>query len=107
MSHDYSLYAGTIAYVYGASPGWIKYWDGITVQEVGKGYDPSLYDGAIAYEAWDGHDWEIRYWDGTTVHEITDNDYPDTDASLYGSIIAWVGRPPGGGDQIFYVDVAE
>jgi hypothetical protein len=41
------------------------------------------------------------------VHEITDNDYVDMNASLHGSIIAWVGRPPGSADQIFYVNVEE
>ncbi len=107
MGRNYSLHAGAIAYEYGASPAMIRYWDGTTVHEVGAGYEPSLYDGTIAYEAWDGQDWEIRYWDGTTVHDITDNDYNDTQASLYGSIIAWVGRPPGSADQIFCVSVAE
>lgn len=106
MAHNYSLYAGTIAYEYGASPAMIKYWDGSTVHDVDQGYNPSLYDGTIAYEVWDG-DWEIRYWDGVTIHEITDNDYNDTQVSLYGTIIAWVGRPPGSADQIFYCDVTE
>ena len=77
------------------------------MHEIGEGYNPSLYNGTIAYEEWDGHDWEIHYWDGTTVHKITDNDYGDTEATLYGSIIAWVGRPPGGDYQIFYVSVAK
>jgi hypothetical protein len=107
MAHNYSLSAGGIAYEYGASPAMIKYWDGATIHDVGQGYEPSLYEGTIAYEVWDGHDWEIRYWDGVTVHDITDNDYNDTQASLYGSIIAWVGRPPGSLDDIFYVDVEE
>ena len=106
MAHNYSLHAGAIAYEYGASPAMIKYWDGATIHEVGNGYEPSLYHGTIAYEVWDG-DWEIRYWDGTTLHDITDNDYNDMQVSLFGTIIAWVGRPPGSADQIFYVDVTE
>jgi hypothetical protein len=104
MGLDYSLFEGSIAYVYGDS---IRYWDGSTTVKVGKGYDPSLYNGTIAYEVWAGNNWEIRYWDGTTVHEITDNDYNDTNPSLYGTIIAWTGRPAGSSDQIFYVDVTE
>ena len=107
VASAFSLYEGNIAYVYGSSPGWIRYWDGSTVQEAARGYDPSLYNGTIAYEVWDGHDWEIHYWDGTTEHEITNNDYMDVDPSLYGSIIAWTGRPPGSADQIFYVDLTE
>ncbi|MCP4573799.1 MAG: hypothetical protein GY838_15680 [bacterium] len=107
MATAYSLYQGTIGYVHGTGPARITYWDGTTVHDVGSGYAPSLYDGAIAYEVWDGHDWEIRYWDGTAIHEITDNDFNDTQASLDGSKIAWVGRPAGGGDQIFWVSVVE
>jgi hypothetical protein len=107
MTIDYSLHAGGLAYEYGNGPTMIKYWDGATVHDVGAGYEPSLYSGTIAYEVFDGHDWEIRYWDGTAVHDITDNDYDDVQSSLYGSTIAWAGRPPGSAYQIFYVDVTE
>jgi hypothetical protein len=107
MITDPSLQAGHLAYEYGANPAIIKYWDGAAIHEVGPGYAPCLYEGTIAYEAWDGYDWEIRYWDGATIHDITDNTYNDTQASMYGSIIAWVGRPPGSFDQIFYVDLEE
>ena len=99
----YFLDDGTIAYETG-NPRRIDYWDGTTAHEVGAGYWPSLDDGRVAYEFFDGHDWEIRYWDGTTVHEITDNDYEDYEPSLSGSLIAWTARPEGP-DQIFYVDV--
>lgn len=105
MTTNYSLHAGKIAFEHWSGPEMIKYWDGTTVHDVGQGYEPSLYDGTVAFEYWDG-DWEIQYWDGTTVHEITDNDYNDTQPSLHGSIIAWVGRPESF-DQIFYVKVAE
>jgi hypothetical protein len=60
-----------------------------------------LYNGTIAYEAWDGPDWEIRFWDGAQIIEITDNDYNDTQPSLSGDRLAWVGRPDAL-DQIFY-----
>jgi hypothetical protein len=102
---NYSLHAGGIAYESAPSPMRIKYWDGATVHDAGQGYEPSLYAGTVAYEVWDG-DWEIRYWDGATVHDITDNTYNDTQASLFGSFIVWVGRP-GSFDQIFYVDLEE
>ena len=79
----------------------------MTVHDLGYGYDPSLGDGKVAWEMWDTYDYEIFYWDGTTVHQITDNDYDDTDPSLWGSMIAWAGRPdgPGGAYQIMYVDL--
>jgi hypothetical protein len=102
MSHNYSLHNGALAYEWGASSAQIRYWDGGTPQTVANGFEPSLYDGTIAFEVWDGHDWEIRYWDGSEILEITDNDYNDTQATLYDDRIAWVGRPPGSADQIFF-----
>ena len=107
LTSNYSLYAGTLAYQYGTGTPMIRYWNGSTFTDVAAGYNPSLYAGTVAFEVWDGHDWEIRYWDGTTVHEITDNDYNDTDASLSGTKIAWTGRPSGSSDQIFWVSVAK
>lgn len=101
MAHGFSLYRDTLAYEWGASPSWITYWDGATAQTIAAGYSPSLFDGAIAYEVWDGHDWEIHYWNGASIVEITDNEYDDTQPSLCRNTIAWVGRPEGL-DQIFY-----
>lgn len=104
MISNPSLDAGTIAFEYGANPTWIRYWNGSTVQEVAKGFNPSLSNGTIAFEEWDGHDLEIRYWDGSKVLEITDNDFNDTQVSLSGSQIVWVGRP-GSSDLIYYVEL--
>jgi hypothetical protein len=103
ISHNYSLHGGALAYEWG--PGQITYWDGVTAQAITQKYEPSLYDGTIAYEVWDGQDWEIRFWDGSEIIEITDNDFNDTQCSLHGDTIAWVGRPPGSADQIFYARI--
>jgi hypothetical protein len=107
MSHNYCLQGGEVACEYDATPSWIRYWDGTTWETIEKGYEPSLFEGTLAYEVYDGQDWEIRYWDGSAIHEITDNDYNDTQVSLHGTTIAWVGRPPGSLDQIFYFRLAE
>jgi hypothetical protein len=101
MSRNLSLYRGTLAYEYGPNPPWIRYWDGTDTHDVAQGYAPSLYDGTVAFEVWDTHDWEIFYWNGTEVIQITENSYNDTQASLFGDIVAWVGRPESL-DQIFY-----
>ncbi len=101
MSRNFSLYRGTLAYEYGPNPPWIRYWDGTDVHDVAQGYAPSLYDRTIAFEVWTSNNWEIFYWNGTEVIRITENDYDDTQPSLYGDMIAWVGRPDGL-DQIFY-----
>ncbi len=98
-----SLYDGTLAYVGRFQDDWhIFYWDGVEANPVGGvGFAPSLHDGAIAYEFWDGRDWEIHYWDGSEVIPITDNDFNDTQPSLYADKLAWVGRPETL-DQIYY-----
>ena len=108
-AHDFSLDNGTLAYEWSATPSTIKYWDGTTVQEIGNGSDPSLDDGAIAFEVWDGHDWEIYFWDGMSIEQITDNDFGDFDPSLSGNLLAWAGRPSGpvGLYQIFYTRLPE
>jgi len=108
-AHDFSLDDGTLAYEWSASPSTIMYWDGMTVREIGDGSAPSLDDGAIAFEAWDGHDWEIYFWDGMSIEQITDNDFGDYDPSLSGNLLAWSGRPsgPGGLYQIFYTRLPE
>lgn len=104
FARAYSLDAGALAYQWGMGPPVIRYWDGTTVHDVDSGYDPSLDAGWIAYEVWDGHDWEIRLWDGANVVDITDNEFDDTDPSLSGDRLAWNGRPTGSGGpyQIFY-----
>ena len=92
MSHNFSLHEEALAYEWGASPSLIRYWDGVTPQTIAEGHEPSLSHGTIAYEV----------WDGSAIIEITDNDYNDTQPSLYDDIIAWVGRPAGSSDQIFF-----
>lgn len=102
MAHNFSLHEDALAYEWGASPATITYWNGGAPQSIAEGYEPSLYSGTIAYEVWDGQDWEIHFWNGSTILEITDNDFNDTRPSLYGNLIAWVGRPPSSADHIFY-----
>ncbi len=89
-----------------------NFWNGALTNltdtiEAHLAYDYSLYAGTIAFEVWDGHDWEIHFWDGMTIHEITDNEINDTEVSLHGSMIAWMGRPSGGVGQIYYASVAK
>lgn len=105
IARRFSIYDGTLAYEYSGDPTRIAYWDGVSAQVVAEGIEPSLYDGRIAFTVWDGHDYEIRYWDGTQVIDITDDDVNDSQPTLWGSWLAWVGRPGGGAGQIFYVEV--
>lgn len=103
-AHSFSMDDGKIAYQWGAQPDMVRYWDGATVHELGLGAHPSLDDGWIAFEAWDGHDWEIYIWDGVDIIQVTDNDFLDREPSLSGNRVAWMARPdgPASHDQIFY-----
>ena len=111
IGSDADLYAGTVAYV-GLVEGkrHIMYWDGEEIHQITQGrtegYSPSLHEGKIAFERWDGHDWEMEYWNGSEVLPVTDNDFNDTQPSLHGNLIAWVGRPESL-DQIFYTAVPQ
>jgi hypothetical protein len=69
----------------------------------------SLDDGWIAFEAWDGSDWEIYLWDGVDIIPISDNDFLDREPSLSGNRVAWMARPDGPGthDQIFYAKLPD
>lgn len=108
-AHNFTLDAGTMAYEWGAQPSTIRYWDGATIHTIAEGYDPSLDGGRVAFEAWDGHDWEIHLWNGTSIEQITDNEFEDYDPSLSGDRLAWVGRPsgPGGLHQVFYAHLPQ
>ncbi|MEA3489097.1 MAG: hypothetical protein U9R44_01985 [Candidatus Omnitrophota bacterium] len=64
---------------------------------------PSLYNNEIAWQGWDGTDYEIYYWDGTTTTQITSNTIPDRFPSLYNGEIAWHGGYDAGDDyEIYY-----
>ena len=105
IARNYSIHNGNLAYEYSGNPTQIAYWNGSSAQVVAEGLEPSLYNGRIAFTYWDGHDYEIRYWDGTQVVDITDNDDNDGQPSLWGSWLVWVGRPGGGANQIFYLEL--
>lgn len=100
--HD--LDGSTMVYEWSAQPTHVRVFDGAQMVDLGLGYDPTLDDGWVAFEAWDGHDWEIHLWDGSNVLQVTDNDFEDYDPSLSGDRLAWNGRPsgPGGTYQIFF-----
>ncbi|MBD3178575.1 MAG: hypothetical protein GF417_02695 [Candidatus Latescibacteria bacterium] len=105
IAHHYSIHDGELAYEYSGNPTQVAYWDGATAQVVATGIEPSLHNGRIAFTFWDGHDYEIRYWNGAQVIEITDNDDNDGQPSLWGDWLVWVGRPGGGPNQIFYMEL--
>ena len=62
---------------------------------------PSLYNGTIAWQAFDGNDSEIFYWDGNTITQVTDNSTNDGAPSLYDGTIAWQAFD-GNDFEIFY-----
>jgi formylglycine-generating enzyme required for sulfatase activity len=66
--------------------GWVV--QQITTNNVYDFY-PSLYNGTIAWQGWDGSDLEIYYWNGSTIQQITNNSVDDIYPSPYNGTIAW------------------
>jgi hypothetical protein len=87
---------------------WVKYWDETEVHEIEEGTEPSLSDGRVAYNVWNG-DWDVHYWDGSTIHQIAVNQTHDAQPSLDGDWLVWVGHPDGNDEdsQIFYMRVRD
>lgn len=82
-----TLYNGTIAW---HDPYFIHFWDGNTIHHITSGGDttePSLHNGAIAWESGGLGNLGIEYWDGNIIHRISTNldRYPST----YDGTIAW------------------
>ena len=111
MDNVPTLYDGTIAW-----HGWnsqthhqIYYWDGSNTIQVGAGDSPYLYDGVIVWDKPDGYDSELHYLDGSTITQLTDNNFPDRNASLCSGTIAWQRKASGEDDwEIYYAtDVFE
>ena len=104
-----SLFDGKIAYAkkYGRNSCGIYYYNGRSTMAIVNNqkdcFDVSLYDGHIAWSAFDGHDGEIFYWDGSSVIQVTNNEQDDWAPSLYDGHIAWVGED-GHDFEIFYWD---
>ncbi len=74
----------------------------LTINETND-HSPTVYNNAIAWKGWDGHDWEIYYWEGDSILQITDNTIDESDPSLYDGTIAWRGYD-GNDWEIFYWD---
>lgn len=52
-------------------------------------YRPSVYDGQVAYTAWEGNQTEVFYWDGGITTRVTNTQQNEGTASLWGDLIAW------------------
>ena len=87
-----SLYDGQIAWaeVFGYGDDTtsdIMLWNGEVKLKLtsnpGPDVQPSLFDGKIAYAAYDGHDTEIMYWDGKDFYQVTNDDFDNRHPSLY------------------------
>jgi len=90
----------------GATEAVVQFWDGTTVTDVCSfawpyidfPLDPWAYGdisisdtGAVAWTAWDGHDWEVFYWDQTAVYQVTDTPYSEDGIDLSGNWLSWRG----------------
>ena len=73
----------------------IYFWNGSEIIQITNNsvpdVCPSLYNGKIAWQQWDGNDWEIMLWDGSNIQQITNNQVDDHYADIFGDSIAWSG----------------
>lgn len=84
----------------------LVYRSGVSESIIHTGNDyshPSAYNGKVAFQDYDGNDYEIYYWDGSSKQQVTNNNYDDKFPSLYNGKIAWQGNKDGDWD-IFYWD---
>jgi hypothetical protein len=85
------------------------YWDGTSIIQITnnsyRDEDPSIYDGTIAWQAYNGDNREIFYWDGSTIRQITNDSVSDHLPSLFNGTIAWQKYGGYGQDtEIMYFD---
>lgn len=50
---------------------------------------PAVSAEGVAWQYWDGDDWEILYYDGATTTQLSDNDAPDLAPVLQDEYIIW------------------
>jgi len=53
--------------------------------------NPEISGNNIAWQGWDGNDWEIFYYDGSTTTQLTDNAFDDSGIQMDGNRIVWNG----------------
>ena len=92
-----SIHNDNIAWI--ANDGYIHFWDGSSIINVGEGSSPSLYDGTIAYyKTYNGG--SVFYWDGNSSTYIAQGSH----ASLYDGKIAYVVHTGINNGDIYYWD---
>ena len=50
---------------------------------------PRVSGSSVAWQQYDGHDWEIYLYDGSTIKQLTDNDVDDTVPDVSNGHVAW------------------
>lgn len=65
--------------------------DGSTTLDLGPGYSPRIHQGKVAWEYFDGNDYEIRLFDGHETIQLTDNNCWDRHPEIHDGKVAWVG----------------
>jgi beta propeller repeat protein len=68
---------------------------------------PVASESLVAWEGWDGNDWEVFASDGVSVWQITDNDSDDRWIDVDGTTLVWQGKNGGPDWEIFTTDVPE
>ena len=62
-------------------------------------HSPQVSDGQVAWQGWDGSDWEVFLHDGVATRQLTDNSFDDMDPQTDAGQVVWVGD-----GEIFFYD---
>ncbi len=67
---------------------------------------PQIHCGQVAWQGYDGHDWEIFLYDGSKTIQLTNNNYNDRYPKIHNGQVTWQGSVQywGWGDEIFLYD---
>lgn len=75
-------------------------------KNVGNDFDYVVWGNRVAWEGYDGNDWEIYLYDGQNIQQLTNNNRDDRFVTLYGANVAWSGFD-GNDYEIFLFDGTE
>lgn len=86
-----TLYNGTISWMVYSVNNMIYFWNGHDITEIydGDSRGPSLFDGKIAWDGYDGYAYQIYFYNGFAIDKVTDNSTDSYAPSLFNGTIAW------------------
>lgn len=67
--------------------------------------EPSVSGELVAWQSWDGHDWEVMLYDGTTTQKLSNNELPDINPYVSNDYVMWNTIHNGGEKAVVLYDI--